>query len=119
MSAPTLIDAISYAMDRVKPEVSAALDAGDHAEAGRIIHAEAQRQLAEWRELDAPSEVSDDELAQAFRDVYAAQAAMDRAEDATWKLAEDAAEIRAIYREKQREQWAEMTADMRAHEAGE
>lgn len=105
MSAPTLIDAISYAMDRVKPEVSAALDAGDHAEAGRIIHAEAQRQLAEWRELDAPSEVSDAELAECFRDVYAAN------------------DLRAAYREKQRddarEVWAEMTADMRAHEAGE
>lgn len=95
MSAPTLIDAISYAMDRVKPEVSAALDAGDHAEAGRIIHAEAQRQLAEWRELDAPSEVSDDELAECFRAVYAAERDY-----------------------KQREQWAEMTAEMRAHEAG-
>lgn len=96
MSAPTLIDAISYAMDRVKPEVSAALDAGDHAEAGRIIHAEAQRQLADWRELDAPSEVSDAELAECFRAVYAAERDY-----------------------KAREQWAEMTAEVRAHEAGE
>lgn len=108
MSAPTLIDAISYAMDRVKPEVSAALDAGDHAEAGRIIHAEAQRQLAEWRELDAPSEVSDAELAECFRAVYAA---------------ERDHELRALYAEKKREQarevWAEMTAEVRAHEAGE
>lgn len=92
MSAPTLIDAIDYAMDRVKPQVAAALNAGDHAEAGRIIHAEAQRQLADWRELNRPDTVSDDDLAQAFRDVYAAQGA---------------------------EQWHEMTAEVRAHEAGE
>ena len=101
MSAPTLIDAIDYAMDRVKPQVAAALNAGDHAEAGRIIHAEAQRQLADWVELERPDTVSDDDLAQAFRDVYAAE------------------EMRARYREKQREQWAEMTAEVRAHEAGE
>ena len=123
MTDLTLIDAIESAMSRVRERIAAAIVAGDDTECGRIIREEVNARLADWRELERPSEVSDEELAQAFRDVYAAQAAMDRAEDATWKLAEDAAEIRAIYREKQRddarEQWAEMTAEVRAHEAGE
>ena len=123
MTDLTLIDAIESAMSRVRERIAAAIVAGDDTECGRIIREAVNARLADWRELERPSEVSDEELAQAFRDVYAAQAAMDRAEDATWKLAEDAAEIRAIYREKQRddarEQWAEMTAEVRAHEAGE
>lgn len=108
MNAPTLEDAIDNAMTRVVAQVTAALVAGNDAEAGRIIRAEADRQIAEWRELEAPDEISDAELAAAFRDVYAAGRDY---------------EPRTLYAEKKRKQarelWAEMTADMRAHEAGE
>ena len=115
MSDLTLLDAIDTAIFRVRERIAAAIVAGDDLEAGRIIREAVNARLADWSELERPSEVSDEELTQAFRDVYAAQAAMDRAEDATWKLAE----VSAKRREDAREQWAEMTADMRAHEAGE
>lgn len=96
MSELTLLDAIDSAVFRVRERIAAAIVAGNDLEAGRIIRAEAERQIAERRELDAPSEVSDAELAAAFRDVYAAER--------DYKL---------------REQWAEITADVRKHEAGE
>ena len=92
MTDLTLIDAIESAMFRVRERIAAAIVAGDDLEAGRIIREAVNARLADWRELERPDPVSDEVLTQAFRDVYAAQGA---------------------------EQWAEMTADMRAHEAGE
>lgn len=104
MTDLTLIDAIDSAISRVRERIAAAIVAGDDLEAGRIIREAVNARLADWRELETP-DVDEAELAQAFRDVYAAN------------------DIRAAYREKQRddarEVWAEMTADMRAHEAGE
>lgn len=100
-----LLDAIDAAVSRVRVQVAAALIAGDDLEAGRIIREAVNVRLASIRELERPSDVSDEELAEAFRDVYAAN------------------DLRAAYREKQRddarEVWAEMTAEVRAHEAGE
>ena len=101
MSDLILLDAIEAAVSRVRAQVAAALIAGDDLEAGRIIREAVNVRLASIRDLERPDTVSDDELAECFRDVYAAE------------------EMRARYREKQREQWAEMTAEVRAHEAGE
>lgn len=100
MTTQKLEDAIDYVMARVVSQVAAALVAGNDAEAGRIIRTEAERQIADWRELDAPSLVSDAELAAAFRDVWGAEIAAKRRDDAN-------------------EVWAKVTADVRAHEAGE
>ncbi len=117
MSDLTLLDAIDSAIFRVRERIAAAIVAGDDLEAGRIIREAVNARLADWREAEKP-DVGDEELAAAFRDVYAAQAAMDRADGAVRKLADDA----AAHREKQREQWAEMAEGIwrgfRAHEAG-
>lgn len=64
----------------VPDRIAAALVAGDDAEAGRIIREAVGMAIAEHREIEAlraeeADEVSDDELAEAFRDVYAANAA--------------------------------------------
>ena len=119
MTDLTLLDAIDTAIFRVRERIAAAIVAGDEAAnnqwIGEMIRAEVDARLADWRELERPDPVSDEVLTQAFRDVYAAQAAMDRAEDSVWKLAE----VSDKRREDAREAWAEMAADMRAHEAGE
>lgn len=81
MSAPTatnapvqtLFDAIDSAVFRARGHIAAALMMGDDLEVGRIIREAVNRRLAEWRELEA-DDVSDAELEQAFRDVYAANA---------------------------------------------
>ena len=114
MTDLTLLDAIDTALTRVRERIAAAIVAGDDLEAGRIIREAVNARLASFREAEAP-DVGGEELTQAFRDVYAAQAAMDRAEDAVWKLAE----VSDKRREDARELWAGMTADMRVHEAGE
>jgi hypothetical protein len=81
-------DALSY--PGVTDRISAALIAGDDAEAGRIIREAVGVAIADWREVEAmrAEEVPEAQLAQAFRDVYAAQAEVDRAANAFWKLAE-------------------------------
>lgn len=58
----------------VLERVGAALVAGDDLEIGRVIREGVSKALEERRELEAMrrEEVSEDELAQAFRDVYAA-----------------------------------------------
>jgi len=78
MSDLTLLDAIDSAVFRVRERIAAAIMAGDDLEAGRIIREAVSARLADWRELETP-DVDEAELTQAFRNVYAAQAAMDRA----------------------------------------
>lgn len=125
MTDLTLIDAIESAMFRVRERIAAAIVAGDDPVAnrfiGELIREEVNARLADWRELERPSEVSDDTLAECFRDVYAAQADVERRANAAWTMALGQVSAEAIFtsREKLREQWAEMTAEVRAHEAGE
>lgn len=88
MTDLTLIEAIESAMSRVRERIAAAIVAGDDLECGRIIREAVNARLADWRELERPSEVSDAELEQAFRDVYAAQADVARAESVFWALAD-------------------------------
>ena len=85
----TLIDVIDAALGRhaVRDRIAAALIAGDDAEAGRIIREAVGAAIAAHHEAEA-EDVPEAELAQAFRDVYAAQAEVDRAANAFWKLAE-------------------------------
>lgn len=67
----TLFDAIDSAIFRVRGQIAAALMMGDDLEAGRIIRQAVNTRLAEWHELEA-DDVSEADLEQAFRDVYAA-----------------------------------------------
>lgn len=95
------IDTAFYARG-VRERIAAAIVAGDDAEIGRLIRAETSKALADWHELNTPADpLADERLAAAFRDIFAAS------------------EVRAKRRDDDREQWAEATADMRAHEAGE
>jgi hypothetical protein len=74
----TLIDVIDAALCRhaVRDKIAAALIAGDDTEAGRIIREAVGAAIAAHHE-DEADEVSDAELEQAFRDVYAANAKAD------------------------------------------
>lgn len=69
----TLIDVIDAAFYRpaIRDRIAAALIAGDDAECGRIIREAVGAAIAAHQE-DEADEVSDAELEQAFRDVYAA-----------------------------------------------
>lgn len=97
---------ISVSRAGIDDRLAAALAAGDDLAAGRILREAASAELDEWVQMRAEEaeaardEVSDDELAAAFRDVYRSEFADRQRDDA-------------------REAWGEMTADMRAHEAGE
>ena len=85
----TLIDVIDAALYRhaVRDRIAAALIAGDDTECGRIIREAVGAAIAAHHEAEA-EDVPEAELAQAFRDVYAAQAEVDRAANAFWQLAE-------------------------------
>jgi hypothetical protein len=74
----TLIDVIDAALGRnaVRDRIAAALVAGDDLECGRIIREAVGAAIAAHHE-DEADEVSDAELEQAFRDVYAANVKAD------------------------------------------
>lgn len=74
MSANDLLYAIEYSVTRVRQQLAAAIIAKDDNEAGRIIREAVNARLAEWAELERPDDVSDAELADAFRDVLEANA---------------------------------------------
>ena len=74
MSADDLLYAIEYSVTRVRQQLAAAIIAKDDNEAGRIIREAVNARLAEWAELERPDDVSDAELADAFRDVLEANA---------------------------------------------
>ena len=74
MSANDLLYAIEYSVTRVRQQLAAAIIAKDDNESGRIIREAVNARLAEWAELERPDDVSDAELADAFRDVLEANA---------------------------------------------
>jgi ABC-type hemin transport system substrate-binding protein len=84
----TLIDVIDAALygHAVRNRIAAALIAGDDTECGRIIREAVGAAIAAHHD-DTP-DATPEELAEAFRDVYAAQAEVDRAANAFWQLAE-------------------------------